>query len=420
MECLRPLYLDQELKHFVSFRDLRTRKLVKVPCGKCVNCLKNKQNKLVVRIVTESQNYGSMHFVTLTYKQETLPLSATFYGSDGKIDFVMEHQRILEPSPFLNEMREKIATIPASSSPRYFDFPLSMFQGAYGEGSYFWLRITPSLNRLDFRLWLKRCRVEYKRKFGQPLPNFKYLFCGEYGSRSARPHYHVLFLGLSSAQVDWMCRQWDLGFTYWKRCNTDTKDKYAVARYVSKYMTKGSFDCESVKSRHAEKPRYAMSKHFGESSLPLEHFYCFDIFGKYDPDTLKLEKGDYLTDKQIIVLSDEIFKRQSICIPGAKCRFPLPDTWKKKIYYNKVVSENSEIAPRYVPKTIYKIVQEIALARDIQDSEREFELFRKSQKDCASLSEIVVRFALDRANKATQSEKSGAEAFKRFYSRSAF
>ena len=55
-------------------------------------------------------------------------------------------------------------------------------------------RITPSVCRNDVRQWLKQARIQYKRDFGEPLPDFSYVAI-EYGTRTCRPHYHLAFSG---------------------------------------------------------------------------------------------------------------------------------------------------------------------------------------------------------------------------------
>ena len=49
--------------------------LAVVPCGKCVQCLKRRQASIASRCVSEAQSKGSMHFLTLTYSNEYLPIS---------------------------------------------------------------------------------------------------------------------------------------------------------------------------------------------------------------------------------------------------------------------------------------------------------------------------------------------------------
>lgn len=54
----------------------------------------------------------------------------------------------------------------------------------------------PTLCKRDFQLFLKRLR----KRFGHA--EVRYYGCGEYGEKSARPHYHAIIFGLSPAVLD--------------------------------------------------------------------------------------------------------------------------------------------------------------------------------------------------------------------------
>lgn len=47
---------------------------IQVPCGKCLECLKKKQNEYAARMEEEYKSYGRRAmFVTLTYREDTVP-----------------------------------------------------------------------------------------------------------------------------------------------------------------------------------------------------------------------------------------------------------------------------------------------------------------------------------------------------------
>lgn len=108
----------------------------------------------------------------------------------------------------------------------------------------------PTLRKKDVQDFLKRFR-QLRRRFAN-MPDFKYFFCGEYGSKKKRPHYHGLLFGLDLFdlfQDDYIAtvkdnfpvyssptleKCWSFGFV--------TIDRITPAniRYVSKYITKQS------------------------------------------------------------------------------------------------------------------------------------------------------------------------------------
>lgn len=57
MDCFHPIYLSDRI----------------VPCGKCVACLKNRQDDWVMRITHELEDSLSAYFITLTYNDNCLP-----------------------------------------------------------------------------------------------------------------------------------------------------------------------------------------------------------------------------------------------------------------------------------------------------------------------------------------------------------
>lgn len=91
----------------------------------------------------------------------------------------------------------------------------------------------------DVQKFLKRLRVTLQRKYAFS-GSLRYVCCGEYGSKTARPHYHLLIWEFPSNvgnlfQVDEFIRSaWNNGLTQTKRCfNSD------AGFYVGKYMSKG-------------------------------------------------------------------------------------------------------------------------------------------------------------------------------------
>lgn len=90
-----------------------------------------------------------------------------------------------------------------------------------------------SLIKTDLQLYIKRVREFLRRNFPDKLKNFAYYACGEYGDERGRPHFHILFIGLSSP---W-CRRhlqhlWLKGFTYIKPVTL-----YRI-NYVTGYLRK--------------------------------------------------------------------------------------------------------------------------------------------------------------------------------------
>lgn len=420
--CLRPLYLIRKCEHCDFIEDSwRSSKLVRVPCGKCIECVKRRQSDLTVRVVTEAQNYKTMHFVTLTYNPESVPLACSLFCRTKDGVYLVQKPHILPEADFCRKMRECLNMSDIDGRGRFLDASLPFSADWCKQELPYFYRVAMSLNREHFKNWMKLCRTRYQREFGEKLPDFKMAWCGEYGSRTARPHYHALFLGLTSNQVDWMCKQWEYGFTLWKRCKTDASDKYAVARYISKYMAKeADFKCDLLKWNLVEKPRVAVSRYLGYNpDLSKSYFYAFDLFGEYDPESLRLKENNMpLSLKQQDDITDAISKRLLCYVPGCDYSLPLPISWLHQIYYKKVKNEIKKTV-RFVPSRLFKIVSEALLARDLADREREFISFASSFTHLTT-SEIVLRFNSFKANEIASKEVSGKKSEIAFYSSDSF
>lgn len=229
MSCINPL--DFKIKD--SFNRYR---MIKVPCGHCLNCLIKKQTQIEFlakkELLETYKNGKSASFVTLTYDDNHLPL---------------------------NE-----------------------------EGFY-------TLKRKDVQDFLKRMRrnMEYhKRKV-----DFKILYCGEYGDGShsttktgistCRPHYHLVFIGLGPQEVKYYTRKlWRFGL-----CDIGPLGAGGI-RYLCKYMTKAIPDKDVKQLRDTAKVQnpffyhsIGLAKTWIDKNLYkiVDDGFCFNMNGKITP-----------------------------------------------------------------------------------------------------------------------------------------
>lgn len=200
-----------------------------VSCGKCVECLEAKRKQLYVKLYYEFMNSTSAHFITLTYRDESVP--HCFVVGSGE--------------DLLN------------------------------------------LCRADVTSHIKRWRSLCNKK-GYDLSRFSYFLCSEYGSKYLRPHYHILIFNVDDFRAVSLFNQMWIdyyGFTLDKPIGREHKDFVKVSKYVSKYVTKSLVnDYFTNKLNHlyeckCEKMKCTTSHHFG---------CCFDteliyhsIFDKY-------------------------------------------------------------------------------------------------------------------------------------------
>lgn len=109
-----------------------------------------------------------------------------------------------------------------------------------------------TLRKRDIQLWLKRLRKEYAKISKKRIV---YYLCGEYGSRTRRPHYHAVMLNMDNPEL--IPSTWKNGFTDYSILGKNG------ARYVLKYMSKQKLPKDS----EIEREFSLMSKKIGANYL---------------------------------------------------------------------------------------------------------------------------------------------------------
>lgn len=369
MRCSRPTFVPYSRLHKTQPRNLwmpRSFEGFVVPCGKCVNCVKSRQDDFACRIARCAQEYGNMIFVTFTYRDDTIPISCRLFQVDedsGECVYSFDSHIIYDPdddSPsLLPSLRQRFSVMASGRRSRHIicsaPFPSS-------DGLSYYYDFTPSLDRTDFRLWLKRERVNYKRSHGCRLPDFKYALIGEYGPRTCRPHFHACFMGLTYEIVNELCQSWRdrFGYVYIesvKRVNPDgSSGLLAASRYVGKYMSKGVVECDSVTDGSSQRPRLCASLNLGTQLSESEIFYysAYDLYGIYDPERLCFLDKTPISSEQLKIIQREVFVRAKVTIDSHE--FVLPRAirdrlWKfsEKIYsyHDKLYTSKLDISSSF-------------------------------------------------------------------------
>lgn len=112
-----------------------------------------------------------------------------------------------------------------------------------------------SLSKRDIQLFLKRIRKKQK---------FRYFLAGEYGSKTLRPHYHMILLGYDVGET----KQWDnqqselleLEKVWGKGRILGTEANAATIAYTTAYTTKKAYTVDKEWPKMLEKPFILMSR----------------------------------------------------------------------------------------------------------------------------------------------------------------
>ena len=215
-----------------------------VPCGKCPECRSAYQSEFAFMCFLEAEKRNSLHFFTLTYNNDWLPIA----WCDCNSDF------------------PRIDAIQRGSD-------------CYGWQLDDWLQngcgvsidddsctVCPTLYREDVKNWFKRFRQHCKRN--GISTDFSFACFGEYGEQRHRPHYHLLVAGLDDSTANLLGSFWHFGYYLVKtipRFNPDGSDGYAlVSDYVSKYICKRDKLPDFVRQGYAQLPRRQTSINFGK------------------------------------------------------------------------------------------------------------------------------------------------------------
>lgn len=163
-----------------------------IPCGQCIGCRIDYSRTWAVRCMLESEYHDENWFLTLTYDDEHVPWNDYVDKETGEL--------------------KQIQTL-----------------------------VKSDVQKFHKRL---RSRLEY-----MGLSGFSYFCAGEYGDRTARPHYHDLAFGLPLSQINdfekWKDTQYGTLYTskfldgVWQNGRVIIGDvTYRSCAYVARYIVK--------------------------------------------------------------------------------------------------------------------------------------------------------------------------------------
>lgn len=92
----------------------------------------------------------------------------------------------------------------------------------------------PQLCKRDIQLFMKKLR-KYYASLETPI-EIRYFFCGEYGSRYHRPHYHAIIFGVD-LDVNFLEQLWGYGLCHVGSCTSDSI-QYVAGYVLKKFVNK--------------------------------------------------------------------------------------------------------------------------------------------------------------------------------------
>lgn len=169
-----------------------------VPCGKCNFCLQTKRAEWTFRLMQEWKKANTAKFLTLTYDELTQPWRS-----------------------YSGEMH---------TLPEWIKLPMSEKDD---NGNPCDPQVKPSVNKRDITLFTKRLRKENAAVVDWPI---RYYTVAEYGTNTARPHYHSIMFNMAPEVSNKILDIWQLGYV------DVAKVSQASIHYVTKYVINRTTD----------------------------------------------------------------------------------------------------------------------------------------------------------------------------------
>lgn len=260
MYCLTPnrVYVRAQHRYIMS------------PCGHCQACQQAKSDARAARIRYTPAKGQITVFVTLTYSNEYVP-----YIRTGDLFLNQENNEV----PVYRNYDGRYNRL---GSDYRFGFvrhrntsPIGYLYGLHVSASDFYKKNVNSLRHLakmpsdcvgvcwykDVQDYQKRLRQILKRHYNYEK-SYKYFCCSEYGSRSHRPHFHLLYIidaGDFELLRSAICEAWPFADT--ERTKQYIEIAFDAASYVSSYVA-GCMDLPTV-FQSCVKPKHSYSHDFG-------------------------------------------------------------------------------------------------------------------------------------------------------------
>lgn len=215
-------------------------KYIKVPCNHCWACQLKYSAEWATRIMKESEKYDNNYYITLTYDDKNVPIASETSWEQYDLD------------PNQND-GTRIKTIQTRKN-----------DGTWGY----------TLNPKDMDTFLNTLRKQYERSGHKGI---KYFYCGEYGTQTQRPHYHIILMNCPLNETEFYNPRIDENWkAHWKSKELEhiwnkgfvdvCELEWSCAAYVARYCTK-KIDLSGDKTVYLENGKFPefirMSKGIG-------------------------------------------------------------------------------------------------------------------------------------------------------------
>lgn len=256
-----------------------------VKCGKCPACLQEKAYKRSYRIMCETSPDKIGLFVTLTYDRSSCPfvLKSDLDKKPDMLNIYREHTtrrvRVHTKSgiQYLDRRKYNTVVLDQVFNPDYDS--LSSRKAIRGL-AYRWDKVGVCYYP-DLQLFKKRLAINLKRlyNFNEPIKSYA---CAEYGSRSQRPHFHlIMFIRPSDEAILRSAIPQAWPFASKRRTQKGIEVARNVANYLASYVNSGTsihrFLSTNFKCKHSYSKDFGMSDKLFSLDSVLEKVHKRDM-----------------------------------------------------------------------------------------------------------------------------------------------
>ena len=261
-----------------------TKRSLYVNCGYCPACLQEKAIRRVRRIKNTESDANECMMVSLTYARGCVPYidrSEAYNFAHGRLSYLNVYRdyffrRVRIDSSYDFEYRSKPGKVVLEKVPFEFQVDFDKNKDLKHERGKIGVAFYP-----DVQAFVARLRLNLKRLYNYD-GKFKTFCCSEYGTKSLRPHFHLLvfypkgdFEVLRSAII----KSWP--FSRLQDFPRSIEKCYRGASYVASYVNCGTKFPVFLKSYF--KPKHSYSKGFG---LANRNFTLSAILSAYERGSL--------------------------------------------------------------------------------------------------------------------------------------
>lgn len=225
---------------------------IEVGCGVCKACLMERAQRMTLQCSLEEQDHKYCRFVTLTYTDENIPKMRPVYDKEhGITRYISECDRLGDEGKVM-----------AVDYDCYHKEPL--FNAKYKGYNSLLLdkcRLNGCMSYVSVReaqLFIKRVRKHLKKYSDEKI---RYYVASEYGPKTFRAHYHVLFYYDTEETAKAMPQVIRSSWPYGRIDQSISRGK--VASYVARYVNSNHF-IPPVLGSMSSKPFSLHSTHFAK------------------------------------------------------------------------------------------------------------------------------------------------------------